>query len=68
MRRRATRWAGVSEGLGVGDGVEDEGGGGAGWEACGAVGVKRVKVSDGLRDMVRRGRDEVFWARWRKGN
>jgi hypothetical protein len=60
VRRRATRSAGVSDGLGVGDGVEEEedggggGGDGAGREACGAVGVKRVKVSDGLRDMVRR--------------
>jgi hypothetical protein len=47
---------GVSFGLGVvvcgvGDGdVEDWGGDGR--EAWGAVGVKRVKVSEGLRDMV----------------
>ena len=62
MRRRATRSAGVSSGfgvviLGVGDVEEVEGSGdgdGAGREACGAVGVKRVKVSDGLRDMARR--------------
>jgi hypothetical protein len=60
VRRRATRWAGVSDGLGVEDVVEEAedgggvGGDGAGREACGAVGVKRVKVSDGLRDMVRR--------------
>jgi hypothetical protein len=59
VRRRATRSVGVSDGLGVGDVVEEEDGGGvggdgAGREACGAVGVKRVKVSDGLRDMVRR--------------
>lgn len=43
--------------LGVGDVEVVEGSGdvgGAGREACGAVGVKRVKVSDGLRDMARR--------------
>lgn len=54
-RSLATRWAGVSFGSGVVilavGAVEDEGGG-AGREAWGAVGVKRVKVSEGLRDMV----------------
>jgi hypothetical protein len=37
---------------GVGGVVGGWGGEGAGREACGAVGVKRVKVSEGLRDMV----------------
>jgi hypothetical protein len=51
-RRRATRWVGVS--LGDGGMVWGWGGEGAGREACGAVGVKRVKVSEGLRDMAKR--------------